>query len=59
LNFDRKVADQFAARTAGAAETAVQEKVPTPGRLESDGPAIEGPHRMKARARMKLVVRIV
>jgi hypothetical protein len=52
LNFDGKVAVQFAATTAGAAETAVQEKVPTPGRLESDGSAIDGPHRMKARARM-------
>jgi hypothetical protein len=53
------VADQFAARTAGAAETAVQENVPMPGRLESDGPAIDGPHRMKAKVRMKLVARIV
>jgi hypothetical protein len=58
LNFVRKVADQFATATAGP-ETAVKENVPTPGRLESDGPAIEGPHRMKARARRKLVVRII
>ena len=59
LNFVGKVADQFAAGTAGPPETAVKAKVPTPGRLEPAGPAIDGPHRMKARARMKLVMRII
>jgi hypothetical protein len=56
LNFGGKVADQFAMEGATAP---FQEKVPTPGSLESDGPAIEGPHRMKARARTKLVVRTI
>jgi hypothetical protein len=56
LNLDGKVADQFAMEVATAP---FQEKVPTPGRLESDGPAIEGPHRMKARAKTKLVVRTI
>jgi hypothetical protein len=56
LNFDGKVADQFA---MGGVAAPFQEKVPTPGRLESDGPAIEGPRRIKARARTKLVVRTI
>jgi hypothetical protein len=56
FNFDGNVADQFAARTGGAP---FQEKVPTPGRLVSEEPAIEGPDRMKAKARTKLVMRII
>src|SRR5438270_7968580 len=59
LNFDGKVADQFAMELAGVAAVPFQEKVPMPGRLESDGPAMDGPHRMKARARTKLVVRTI
>jgi hypothetical protein len=49
------VADQFAAMTVWEAP---YEKVPMPGRLPSEEPAIEAPARMKAKARMKLIVRI-
>jgi hypothetical protein len=47
--------NQFAATTD---ETEMYEKVPMPGRLLSEEPAIEGPARMKAKARIKLIVRI-
>jgi N-acetylmuramic acid 6-phosphate (MurNAc-6-P) etherase len=58
LEFRQESGGQFAAITAGATEP-FQENVPTPGKFESDGSAIEGPPRMKARARRKLVMRII
>jgi hypothetical protein len=43
---------------SGQTGTSMYEKVPTPGKPDSDEPAIDGPASRIAQARMKLNVRI-